>query len=118
MQGVVTMAPYIGPSREQVLRWLRSANPASRLPITLGVYAPQAIIDRDDKRWILCPLELDDEAARKAGEEARSNGEPWMPEMQWDFLEKSAPLVAAETIHDFVEALESLEWCWDVPGAE
>jgi hypothetical protein len=84
----------------------------------LGVYSPQAIIDHDDDGWVLCPLKLDEEAARKAGEEARSNGEPWMPEMQWEFLQKSAPLVAAATIADFIDALESLEWRWDVPGAE
>lgn len=112
------MAPYIGPSREQVLRWLRSANPDSRLPITLGVYSPQAIIDRDDDGWKLCPLVLDRDAATQAGEEARSNGENWMPEMQWEFLEKAKPLIAASTTLAFIEAVETMEWRWDVPGAQ
>lgn len=112
------MAPYIGPSREQVLRWLRSANPASRLPITLGVYSPQAIIDREDDSWTLCPLELDHDAATEAGQKARATGEPWMPEMKWEFLKKAAPLISEETIDDFIRALERLEWKWNLPGAQ
>lgn len=106
------MAPFLGPDRERVLALLRAPSPKHHVPITLGRYSPQAEIDVVDGRWVLVPLELDQDAANRAGEEAIAAGQHWMPEMQWQFLRRGAPLHDADSARELAALLESANWPW------
>jgi hypothetical protein len=106
------MAPFLGPDRDTVLKRLRSLLPGRKVPITLGLYAPQAVVEEDGGRWRLCPLEMNREAARAAGERALADGGMWMPEMEWEFLEKGAPLLEADSAKELASLIEGIEGRW------
>lgn len=102
------MAPFIGPSRAQLVEELQKGRP--RLPITLGLYAPQATVEKVDGTWRIVALEPDHEAERRAGEEAIARGDDWMPEHTWQFLRPGRVLVEAKSKADFVEAVKRMKW--------
>lgn len=106
------MAPFMGPDREHVLKLLRGMFPKRHAPITLGRHSPQAEIDVVDGRWVLTPLELDQDAATKAGEEAIAAGRNWMPEMEWQFLRRGAPIHDADSARELAALLEDASWSW------
>ncbi len=103
------MAPFVGPSREVVLRELRGR---PRLPITLGKYKPEAMIAREGEEWVLRPLVLDEAAYQAAYEKARAGDGYWMPEHEFQFLRPGEAIVQASTREAFVAALEKIEWGW------
>lgn len=100
----------MGPSRTAVLKQLRAGRP--KLPITLGRYAPQAVIKREGDAWVLRPLRIDQERAAAAGREALAGGRSWMPEMEWQFIVEDPPIVFAPDRDAFVAALEALPWTY------
>lgn len=105
------MAPFVGPSRAALVRLLRSRAVERRLPITLGEYSPQAIVERDrDGRWLLRPLVLDEPRAREAGRRALAGGGSWMPEHEWEFLVPGEPLASAPALDQFIALIEKLSW--------
>lgn len=104
------MAPFMGPTREAVLEALRAWRP--KVPITIGRYEPQVVIDRRDGSWVLLPLVMNHERAKAAGEEALARGGMWMPEMTWRFLEEGPPLVAHADKGDFIDAIAAMPWRW------
>jgi hypothetical protein len=106
------MAPFVGPDRETVLKKLRSFLPGRKVPMTLGLYAPQATIEEAEGKWRLLPLVMNHQAAREAGERALADGKNWMPEMEWRFLEKGAPLLEAESATELASLIEGIEWRW------
>lgn len=86
------------------------------LPITLGVYAPQAVIDREpDGRVSLRPLVLDEAAAIAANRAAFAAGQGWMPENEFAFLAPGAPVLIAASpaaLADAIAALPARKWHW------
>lgn len=107
------MAPFVGPTRNDVLAKLRGKHPHKHLPITLGHGQPVAVIDRhdapEDARWLLCTLAVDDERAQAEGERRLAAGEPWMPEMRWQFAEPADVVLQATTAAGLAEAIESAD---------
>jgi hypothetical protein len=91
-----------------VIAELRKRRP--QLPITLGLYAPQATIKHEGGRWLLCPLVMDRDAAAVAGRAALAAGESWMPEMEWRFLREGEPTLACADKDDFIRELERMAW--------
>ena len=106
------MAPFMGPTREQVLKELRSGK--ARLPMTLGKYSPQATIERDGDVWMLRPLVLDKAASEAAYQKAMGPGGSgfWMPESEFQFLKPAAAIVEGSSLEAFVAALEKIKWQW------
>ncbi len=102
------MAPFVGPSREALLRLLDARRP--KLPITLGHMRPQATVTLDDGVWRVTALEIDAAAARRAGETALASSGMWMPEMEWRFLRPTRVLVEARSKEDFVAQLGAMKW--------
>lgn len=107
------MAPFMGPTREAVLRALAEES-RLRLPITLGKYEPQATIDREGDEWVLRPLVLDKAAHDRAYEAAMGPGGSgfWMPESKLAYLVPGEPIVRAATRDAFVAALKRITWRW------
>jgi hypothetical protein len=108
------MAPFLGPGRAAVIKMLRAWLPSRKLPITLGVNQPQAVIDREpDGTWTLRPLVLDVAASNAAGEAALARGDGWMPEMTWRFLSPGAPLLRADSAAALADAIVGFrKWSW------
>jgi len=107
------MAPFMGPTREAVLKALAEES-RLRLPITLGKYEPQAVIERDGEAWVLRPLVLDQAAHDRAYAEAMGPGGSgfWMPESKFAYLVPGEPIVRAATKEAFVTQLERIKWRW------
>ncbi len=102
------MAPFVGPTRDALVRMLERRAP--RLPITLGHMTPQATVTCDGGVWRLVALAIDREAARRAGAEAIARGDGWMPEQEWQFLAPGRVLVEATTKDDFIAQLRAMTW--------
>ena len=102
------MAPFIGPTRDALVAMLEARKPA--LPITLGRMTPQAEVTLDGGVWRITALELDDAAARRAGQEALASGAMWMPEMEWQFLRPTRVVVEATTKDDFITKIRAMKW--------
>lgn len=102
------MAPFMGPTKEALLEHLAGWRP--KLPITLGLYEPQAVVDRRRGRWVLVPLVMNHAKANTAGERALANGEPWMPEMTWQFLEEGPPLIDEPDKDAFIAAIRTMKY--------
>lgn len=101
------MAPIAKISRDQVLKSLRSLFPKRHVPMTLGGGSPESVIDFVEGEWLWFRLEMDHEAAERAGEDALARGESWMPEMTWRFLKKGEVLCQAKTAKDLADLLEA-----------
>ena len=106
------MAPFQGPGREELLKILRGLFGARKLPITLGQYEPQAVVECVDGEWRIVALRLNSEKARAAGDAELASGGMWMPEMEWQFLEKTETLVAAPSRKALAAKVEKLRWKW------
>jgi hypothetical protein len=106
------MAMFVGPSRAELIAALRRWPKESRLPLTLGLHEPQARVDREGDRWVIRTLRLDADAARAEGDARRARGEPWMPEMQWAFLEPADVVIESDTKEAFIAAIETMPWQW------
>ena len=105
------MAPFAGPTRDDVIAKLRSKRPHKHLPITLGDGQPLAVIDRedtpDDARWLLRLLSVDDDQATAEGERRLAAGEPWLPEMRWQFALPADVVLEATTAAGLADAIEA-----------
>ena len=60
MKTEAAAAPFVGPSRAQVLEVLRVRRVERSLPIVLGRHEPQALIRREGENWVLRALEPDE----------------------------------------------------------
>lgn len=103
---------FQGPSREELLSKLRGRLEGDTLPITLGRYSPQAVLDVEDGVFMLWSLELDHEAARREGEARMARGEPWMPEMEYRFIGKGKVLLKAASQEELIQAIEKMSWTY------
>jgi len=106
------MAPFQGPSRKELLKILRGWFGARKLPITLGQYSPQAVVERKGEEWRIVALRLNSEEAAAAGKAALASGGMWMPEMEWRFLEQAETIVSAGSKQELIAAIETMEWSW------
>ncbi len=105
------MAPFVGPTREALLGLLDARRP--QLPITLGLYEPQAVVDCRDGRWLLMPLVMDHDAARRAGDEAMAAGQPWFPEMRWRFLAPGEPVIDEPDKAAFAARVRAMDYPYE-----
>lgn len=103
------MAPIAKISREQVLKSLRSRFPKRHVPMTLGGGNPESVIDFVEGEWLWFRLEMDHEAAERAGEAALARGESWMPEMTSKFLKRGEVMCRAKTAKELADILEVRE---------
>jgi len=106
------MAPFMGPDKQTDLKQLRSFLPKRHVPITLGRSAPQAVIENTGDVWVLVPLVVNREAANKAAHEANAAGRGWMPEMEFQFLERGEPLLEAQSAAELADLIEATDWTW------
>jgi hypothetical protein len=104
------MAPFIGPTKAELIALLQKRKP--ELPITLGLYSPQATVENAGGRWRIVALEEDVEASRRAGEEALKTTGHWMPEHTWQFLRPGRLIVDAPSREELIEAVRNLDWPW------
>lgn len=102
------MAPFLGPSRQRLLKMLASSR--VRLPITLGQYEPQATVFKSGERYQLALLKPDHAAAEKAAQAALASGEDFMPEHGWAFMGPGQVLVSETSLEKFRTAISQLEW--------
>jgi hypothetical protein len=104
------MAPYAGPSPQQVVRMLREPDVERRLPLSMGGPAgPTAQVGLREGRWCLYRLVTDDEAFGAFANERWKAKEPLFPEHRMQFLVPGEILVAADSRTELVAALERVE---------
>ena len=106
------MAPFQGPGREALLKILGGWFGVRKLPITLGQYSPQAVVERQGGQWCIVALRMNEQEAAAAGKAAIEAGETWIPEMEWRFLEKAETIVSAESRKAFIEEIRKIDWIW------
>ena len=104
---------FVGPSRKDVLARLRGRKPHKYIPMTLGHGEPRAVIAREerpeDARWLLRALVINEAKADAEGERRLARGEPWMPEMRWQYAEPTEVLLYATTAAGLADALEEAD---------
>jgi hypothetical protein len=105
------MAPFLGPSKQAVLERLRVATPRG-FPLTVGEYAPQAVIREEDGRWVLRALVVDKERADAAYKEAQAAGGFWMPEHEFAYLVPGDVLAEGGTRAALADVLEKQAWSY------
>lgn len=88
------MAPMVGPSRASVLSALSRHRPPAELRLSIGCPSPEATITWEGGMYRLSRLVMNEEKARRLGEERLGRGESFMPEHTWQCLE---PQVIVET---------------------
>ena len=109
------MAPFKGPTRQEVLKILKSWFARRKLPLSLSKDGtPAGVIRLEDGRWCLRRLQMN-EAKRKAEYDRRqAEGDTYyMPEMTWRFLEPGELLASARDRREFVSLIEKLSWPFD-----
>ncbi len=99
------MAPFQGPSREQLIELLR-ANPNQS--ITLGKYEPQAVVVHE-AAWRIQLLEEDPELVREVQERQRAEGY-LMPEHYFSCNRPGRILIEADELDDFIRLIERMDW--------
>jgi len=104
------MAPFRGPTRSELLALLRLSDAAARLPVTLGLNAPQASVVCDERGFAIRALELDRTRASAAAREALAQGKPWMPENEFAFLAPGKVLLSSPTKEFFIALVEKMRW--------
>lgn len=107
------MAPMVGPSRESVLLALSKHQPPAELRLSIGCPSPEATITWEGGLYRLSRLVMNQEKARKLGEERQSRGENFMPEHTWSCLEPQV-IVETPSRKRFALYLERLPG-WDPP---
>ena len=110
------MAPMIGPTRAALIRQLTSWLRPPRLPITLAVMEPRAVVRREGEAWLIVALVHDHAAAGRASEEALARGESFMPEHTFRFMKEGEILLRAPTKRAFVEAIRVMDGAGLFPG--
>ena len=103
------MAPFIGPTRPELLEMLRAWR-QPRLPITLGRYEPQAMVEVVDGVWRIRLLVKDNAAVDRLGKERLARGDNFMPEHTWIFT-PDGPIVAhAPSRRELAKLVETMRW--------
>jgi hypothetical protein len=103
------MAPFQGPSRAELLKLLRGWRATSKLPLTLGKYEPQAIVECEGDEWRIRLLEHDPKLVAEM--EARQKAEGYlMPEHYFQCLVPGKVLLTAPSRDDFIAVIEKMTW--------
>jgi hypothetical protein len=108
------MAPFVGPSRRKILfllRWLPFYL-AWRLPVTLGMGSPMAMITREGGLWRVRALVVDVEASKALAEEHRRTGQPFVPEMTSASLSQGTILAESASARGLASQLATLAGPW------
>jgi len=100
------MAPFQGPSREQLLTLLRRGTKES---VTLGKYEPQAVVLCDGGEWKILALEEDPQLVAEMQERQRAEGY-LMPEHYFSCKRPGRVLLSAPSRDAFIAAVEKMPW--------
>jgi hypothetical protein len=103
-------APMRGPSREALIKILRRPDAEVHLPLTLARFSPDAIVRKEGARWVIRKLIEDDEAVKKAYQEAISAEKGFREENTWRFRRPGPIIVEATTKEDFIHAIMKMKW--------
>jgi hypothetical protein len=109
------VAPFKGPTRQGVLKILRSWFAKRKLPLSLSRDGtPAGVIRIEDGKWCLRRLQMN-EAKRKADYDRRqaAGDTCYMPEMTWRFLEPGELLASSENKKEFIAQIEKNNWPFD-----
>ena len=101
----------MGPGKKAVLERLRAATPRG-FPLTLGLYAPKAVIQEEGGRWVLRALVVDKARADAAYKAAMATTGYWMPEHEFEFLVPGDVLVEGATRAALADVLEKQAWSY------
>ena len=108
---VAAAAPFVGPSRADVLRRLRARSVTKELPMVLGHGEPQAIIRLERGSWVVRQLESDATELREI--ESRQIREGYyVPEHRFGSLVPGKVLLQHPDLRSFISGLEAMEWAY------
>lgn len=96
-------APFVGPSLKEVIRILSARDAKQKMPLTLGRYEPQAVIDFSKGKWRLSRLERKATTPRAKPD----SGGNFVPEITWSELTPSPPLIQEADKQEFIRALKN-----------
>jgi len=105
------MAPFLGPTKNEVLDMLDSSDAKKYLPVTLGLNEPQAEIVFNNNTWILYALIKNKKKIEEHLETlTKDENYYWMPESEWDFLERDEILISETDKIEFIEKIKYMNW--------
>jgi hypothetical protein len=109
------VAPIIGPTRQEVLKILKSWFAKRKLPLTLAHQgSPAGVITLEEGKWCLRRLRMNEAKCKADYDRRQAEGETYyMPEMTWRFLEPAELLASAGNKKEFVSLIEKLDWPFD-----
>ena len=108
------MAPMLSLSRAQLIELLEDRRAEKGFTVHLGSGHPDAVLRKEDGGWVLRKLEVDHEAANRAGEEALARGESWMPEHVDQFKSPGEAILEASTAAQMAGKVREMTWTyWD-----
>jgi hypothetical protein len=102
-------APFVGPSRDEVVRILQSRNARKRLPIVVGKNEPQAFVAVEGGQWVLRRLESDRKKLDAIERTQLAQGY-YVPEHQFGALVPGEVLLSHRVLREFVTQLKAMAW--------
>lgn len=103
-------APMRGPSRQALIVILQRPDAETHLPIILAKYSPDAIVQKEESRWVIRSFTSDKDAITKAAQAATSAGKGFRSEDSWRLRRPGPVLVEATTKEDFIHAVMKMKW--------
>jgi hypothetical protein len=109
------VAPIKGPTREEVLKILRSWFARRKLPLTLAHQGtPAGVIRIEDGKWCLRRLEMNEAKCKADYDRRQAEGDTYyMPEMTWRFLEPGELLASSDNKKKFLSSIKQMIWPFD-----
>ena len=110
MPGLV--APFVGPTRKEVLKILGGWFAKRKLPLTLSHQCtPAGVIRMEVGKWCLRSLEMNEKKRKADYDRRQAAGDTYyMPEMTWRVLEPGELLASSENKKEFLSLITQMDW--------
>jgi hypothetical protein len=102
-------APFVGPSKKEVLGILKSSFAKKKLPLTLGSGEPKAVIDFSDGMWSIRRLVSNPKKQAEIQKKQEKEGN-YMPEHDFMALEAGEAIIKDKDKKLFIKKIEALSW--------
>lgn len=104
-------SPFVGPSKLETIKLLKSSRIKQNLPITLGTNDPEAVIDFNGVLWTLKPLVRNMTKQNKITKKQQDEGY-YMPEHDFAALEPGKAILSEKDKLVFIKKIQALNWIY------
>ena len=102
-------APFVGPSKKEVLGILKSPFAKKKLPVTLGSGEPKAVISFSEGLWSVRRLVANPKKSAEIQKKQEKEGY-YMPEHDFMSLEPGETIIADRDKKSFIKKIETMPW--------